>query len=244
MAGVLTRTQIEAEILDNIAKAGTLTLQSGTTLGTRVTIWANRAQLWIARRADLLQYVATAATVANQQSYAMPNGLRKLYTMVLQDGLESRKITCVLPMEFDGKVPLPSSQLAQRSWFYVPYQDTQTFDLFPIPDAAYTLRLRYSLYPSDFTAATAVSQYTNCDDAIIAYGTMFAFRWLQELKDAASWASYGDEIITKVIENYEESTMFPDWSPTAEGFSINSAYFTGEYYNNPFIRDNNLSTWR
>lgn len=244
MAGVLTRTQIENEALDNVAKRGSLTLQSGTTLAARMTIYVNRAQLLIARKADLLQYTATASTIASQQSYALPTGLRKLFSLVLQDGLESRKLKCIMPMEFDGKVPLPSSQTTSRSWFYVPYKDSETFDLFPLPDDTYTLKMRYSLYPSDFTSATAVSQYTNCDDALVAYSTMFAFRWLQELKDASYWEKVGNDIIKLVEENYDESEQFPDWTPQAEGFSMVDTQLTGESYNNPFIRDNNLSTWR
>lgn len=243
MAGVLTRTQLENEALDNVAKSGVLALQSGTTLSTRMTTWVNRSQLWIARKADLLQYTATASTVASQLTYALPNNFRKIFSLRLQDGQESRKIKCIMPWEFDRNVPQPTNQTTQRSWFYVPYKDTQTFELFPIPDAAYTLKLRYSLYPSDFTAANAVSQYTNCDDAIIAYATMFAFRWLQELKDAASWEKFGNDIIEQVIETNDESEQYPDWAPSGEGFTINDQYYTGDYYNNPFIRDNNLSTW-
>lgn len=243
MAGVLTRTQIENEALDNIAKSGVLTLQSGTTLATRMTLWANRAQQWIARRADLLQFTSSASTVASQQSYAFPSGFRKIYGMKLEDGLNSRKLTCLMPWEFDRQVPLPSSMTTSQSWFYVPYKNTGTFELFPIPDAAYTLRLRYSLYPSDFTAASATSQFTGCDDALIAYATMFGFRWLQETKDAQDWMKTGDEIVAWVKENLEEAQQFVDWAPASEGFSALDGELTGQYYNNPFVRDANLNTW-
>lgn len=245
MAGVLTRKQIEDEALDNIAKSGLLTLQSQTTLATRMTTWVNRSQQWIARRSDLLQYIESASTVTNQQFYAFPNNLRKVYGMKLEDGLNSRKLTCIMPWEFDRKVPLPSSITKLRSWYYVPYKNTGQFELFPIPDKAYTLRLRHSVYPTDFTSTTAVSQYTGCDDAIVAYATMFGFRWLQELKDAEDWKRQGDGIIAFVEENQNDTNQFPDWSPAAEGFSTIDVEFTGQYYANPFIRDGNMnSMWR
>lgn len=242
MAGSLTRAQIENEALDNIAKSGLLTLQSSTALSTRMTGWVNRAQLWVARRADFLQFISSASTIASQQFYAFPDKLRKVYGIKLEDGLNSRKLTCMMPWEFDRKVPMPSASTTLRSWFYVPYKQTSQFELFPIPDGAYTLRMRYSVYPTDFTGATAVSQYTYLDDAIIAYSTMFGFRWLQELKDAADWAKVGDEIVAYQKENYDDSRMFPDWEPMAEGFGFDTEY-SDQYYNNPFVRDGNLNTW-
>lgn len=242
MAGVLTRTQIEQEILDNAAKSGALTLQSGTLLSARITTWVNRAQLWIARRADLLQATATSSTVASQQSYAFPSNFRNIYTLKLEDGLMSRKIQCILPWQFDQKIPLPSVMNEERSWFYVPYKDTGTFELFPIPDDVYTVRLRYSYYPADFTSATATSEYTNCDDAIVAYGTMFMFRWLQELKDAAVWEALGNQIVDSNNKLSTEAEQFVDWAPVYEGYSAqNGDSFIGDYPNNPFV--SGLNSW-
>lgn len=243
MAGSLTRTQIENEALDNIAKSGLLTLQSQTTLATRMTTWVNRSQQWIARRSDLLQYIESASTVANQQFYAFPNNLRKVYGMKLEDGLNSVKLTCMMPWEFDRKVPLPSSITKGRPYFYIPSKNTGQFELFPIPDKIYTLRLRHSVYPSDFTSSTAVSQFTGLDDALVGYATMFGFRWLQELKDATDWQKEADSIVSWVEENQDDQNQFPDWSPASEGFSSVDSEFTGQYYSNPFIRDSNLNTW-
>lgn len=243
MAGTLTRAQIENEALDNLAKSSVLTLQSGTGLSTRMTGWVNRAQLWVARRADFLQTISSATTITSQQFYAFPNRLRRVYGIKLEDGLNSRKLTCMMPWEFDRKVPLPTAITTLRPWYYIPYKQTNQFEVFPVPDANYTLRMRYSFYPSDFTASTAVSQYTYLDDALIAYATMFGFRWLQELKDAADWQAAGDEIVAYQKENYDDSHMFVDWEPAAEGFSALDTEFTGQYYSNPFIRDANMNTW-
>lgn len=243
MAGVLTRAQIENEALDNLAKSGSLTLQSGTALSTRITNWVNRSQQWVSRRADLLQYIWSTSTVAGQQFYAFPSNLRQVFGMKLEDGLNSRKLSCVMPWEFDRKAPYPPSITQHRSWFYVPYKNTGQFELFPIPDGVYTLRLRGSLYPNDFTSAGAVSQFTGCDDALVAYATSMGFRWLQELKDAADWEAQGDRIVALVKENAADDTTFVDWEPVSEGFSTNDGEFSGQYYANPFIRDGNLNTW-
>ena len=244
MAGVLTRTQIEQEALDNAAKSGALTLQSGTLLSSRITTWVNRAQLMIARRSDLLQATATMSTVASQQSYSFPSNFDNIYTLKLEDGLMSRKVTCILPWQFDSAIPLPSSMNSERSWFYVPYKSTGTFGLFPIPDAAYTMRLRYSYFPSDFTSATAVSQYTYLDDAIVAYATSLMFQWLQELKDAAMWRKIGDDIVDTMQEKSRDEEQFVDWSPAYQGFtSASDSTFVGDYTNNPFVTSVNMNGW-
>lgn len=244
MAGVLTRQQIEQEVLDNAAKSGALTLQSGTLLSSRVTVWVNRAQQWIARRADLLQATATTSTVASQQSYSFPSNFRNIYTLRLEDGVDSVKLDCVLPWQMDTYVPLPSALTTGKSLYYVPYKDTGTFELYPIPDDTYTIRLRYSYLPSDFTSSTAVSEFTNCDDALIAYGTSFMFRWLQEIKDADQWEAYGNRIIDDVVKLSAEAEQFIDWSPYYQGFSTNPNGAPGDYVNNPFIKDMNLNIWR
>ena len=242
MAGILTRAQIENETLDNLAKSNTLIMQSGDLMSQRITRWVNRAQQWIARRVDLLQGYVTTSTVNAQQTYAFPAGIRKIYTLRLLDGLNSRKLDCTMPWEMDRRVPMPAALTTLRSWFYVPYKNTGTFELFPIPDGAYTLELRYSYYPVDFLSSSAVSQYTGLDDAIINYATMFGFRWLQESDDADKWQKYGDEVVAQVkLITTEE--QYSDWVALGEGFSTQTIDYTGEYFNNPFIRDSNLNTW-
>ena len=143
----------------------------------------------------------------------------------------------------DRKVPYAPALTQARSWFYIPFKETFTFQLFPIPDNVYGLELRCSLYPADLVNPTDVSQYQNCDDAIIAYATMFAFRWLQETKDAEFWENCGNEIVRMIKENTDEAHRYVDWSPGPEGFSSHDIDFSGDYFNNPFIRDTNLNTW-
>lgn len=243
MAANLTYKQMQNEALDNVAKSGVLTLQSGTQLNTRMANWVNRGQLWLSRRVDLLNYDLTSATVLGQQTYSFPSNLRRSYSMRLIDGLNSRKLSCTMPWEMDRKVPYAPALTTARSWFYVPYKETFTFQLFPIPDNVYTLELRCSLYPNDLVSDNDVSQYQNCDDAIIAYATMFAFRWLQESSDAKEWELYGDEIVAMIKDNSDDAHRYVDWSPGPEGFSSHDIDYSGDYFNNPFVRDTNLNTW-
>lgn len=240
MAGLLTRQEMNYEVMDNMAK-GALTLQSGVSLSDRVNIYLNRAQIKIARKDDFLQATATASTVADQQTYSFPSNFRSIYTLRFLDGIDSRKLTCVMPSEMDARIPDLTVYTSQRSWFYVPYKETMTFQLFPVPPDIYTLELRYSYFPTALTASDQTSDYTNLDDALVAFATMYGFQWMQELKDAAYWKVIGDEIVRDhkllIAEEY------PDWSPYSEGFTTAPRGYTGDYWNNPFVRGSGITEW-
>lgn len=241
MAGTMTRLQMANEIMDNMAKGSSLVLQSGTPLLSRCTDFLNRAQYLIARKEDFLQATALATTIAGQLSYSLPSRFRSIFDMRFLDGINTRKLICVLPEEFDKRIPAPDVYTAQRSWFYVPYKNTGTFELFPIPPDAFTLKLRYSYFPAPLASDSQVSDYTDLDDALVAYGTMYGFRWMQELKDAAFWEKTGADVVQAQRELQDEN--FPDWSPYSQGFSVSGGGYTGEYWNNPFVRSDTLTQW-
>ena len=230
---------MEGEVLDNLVRTGLLTLRgSGSTLSSRVQTWLNRAQNKIARRDpyDLLANISTASTTIGQASYQFPTDIRSLYTMRVENGLQSVKLILVQPQRFDYLVPKPNEITTNMPRYYIPYKTRDCFELFPIPDAVYTLRMRYSAWPTAFTDDTSVSDYTKLDDVIIYYATMYGFMWLQELKDSRFWQVRGDEALQEA--GNPERDAYPDWTPIAQGFSTNPASPIGDYYNDPFIKEN------
>ncbi len=245
MAGTQTRLQMQNEITDNLAKSGSLALQSGTLLSSRIVDYLNRAQLLIARQKDYLQATATASTVVDQQTYTFPTKFRSIYDIRLglsSTDVNSRKLICVMPEKMDEQIPAPGAYTSQIPWFYVPYLQTQTFELFPIPGDTYVMRLRYSYFPTTLSTDAQLSDYTDLDDALVAFGTMYGFRWMQELKDAAYWEQTGNNIITQYDKMIQE--QYPDWAPYSEGFSVSGGGYTGEYWNNPFVRQDSITSWR
>lgn len=233
MAGTMTRLQMASEVLDNMGRSSTLTLRSGTTLGSRSVTWLNRAQNKIARNADFLFATATASTVADQDCYSFPSNIHAVYTIRLEDGLQSTKLTLVMPWDFDRIAPKPDELPTGRPYFYTPFKESGSFDVFPIPDAVYTMRIRYSVLPTVLSTDAQVSDYTNLDDVLVYYATAEGFKWLQELKDAQFWAARGDEALKEAIESMRDT--FPDWQPVSQGFSSQPRAVIGEYYNNPFV---------
>lgn len=233
MAGTLTRLQMVNTVLDNIGRSSSLTLRSGTALTARIVTWLDWAQIKVSRQFNFLFNTATASTVASQDCYSLPSNFNTIYTIRLEDGLQSTKLTLVMPWDFDRIVPKADSLPTGRPYYYIPFKESGNFTIFPIPDAVYTMRIRYAYAPAALSTDNQTSDFTDLDDILVYYATSEGFKWLQEIKDAAYWAARGDEALKDAIYNVQDT--FPDWQPVSHGFNSYSTRIVGEYYNNPFI---------
>jgi hypothetical protein len=233
MAGTLTRLQMQTEVLDNLTQSAVMTTANNVTLADMANRWLDRAQNRIARMHNLIWAEYTTSTVASQKSYSFPDRMRSVKSMRLEDGLDSVKLTCVMPSKFDLYMPKPNEQTEDKPTLYVPYENTNTFELFRIPDTAYTLRIRSSFWPTPLATDGQTSDFTYLDDVIIAYATMYGYQWLQEMNDSKFWKAVGNDELKAQIS--AEIAKFPDWVPISEGFSAGDTLVSGEYYNNPFV---------
>lgn len=236
MAGILTRLQMVNEVLDNIAKASTAPTKSGSTLSALVIRYLDRAHEKIARKEDFLFCIATASTVANQKDYSLPSNIRSLYSVRLENGLQSIKLQIIMPWEFDKLVAKPDELSTGQPYYYIPYKTTNTFELFPLPDATYTMRLRFSYWPAAMSSDSQTSDYTHMDDVLIKYATAQLYAYLGEYADMNAWNKMGDEALLLSANGEKES--FPDWAPKARGFEAQGELYLGDYYNNPFVTRN------
>lgn len=234
----LTRLEMANEVLDNLARDGSATTRSGTTLSDLAVRWLNRAQRQVARRRDMLFKISTSTTIDGTQTYAFPSNIRSVFSIKLEDGANSRKLACVMPWEFDSRVPLPSNDTETIPRYYIPYKASNQFELYKIPDAGYTLRMRHSYWPTDLASDSTTSDYhtanIDLDDVLIFLATSYGFKYLQELVDARSWRKDGWDRLQEVWE--AERHSFPDWAPHGTGFGVSGMGTSyGEYYNNPFF---------
>ena len=233
MAGTYTGQEMVNMVLDNLGRSGSATTRSGTTMETMALRWLNFAQWIVAREEDLLYDERTAATVDGRPRYDFPSDSRAIYSLRVEDGLSSKKLTCEMPSNMDKYVPKPDETSENLPDYYVPLYNTQTFELYPIPDAAYVLRLRLSYWPAVLTLAT-YSTYTRMDDALIAYATSLGFKYLQELEDASWWEKEAVKVLGRCIKAARE--FLPDWEPEYLGFTTSPPQSVGEYYNDPLMR--------
>jgi hypothetical protein len=138
-----------------------------------------------------------------------------------------------MPSKFDAWYPKPDVQTTGRPTTYIPFENTNTFELFRIPDAAYVIRLRGSFWPTILTTTSQTSDFTYLDDVLIAYATMYGYQYLQEMNDSKFWKGIGNDELAAQIK--AEVSKFPDWVQVREGFSAGSMGYIGEYYNDPFV---------
>ena len=231
----LTRLQMANEVLDNLSRGSDSLTRSGVTLADRVVTYLNRAQVEIGRKYDFLFKESTASTMPSQKTYALPVNINALYTIRVEDGLDSRKLTCVMPSDFDRFIPKPDATVVERRPdFYIPYKTSNQFELYPIPDASYTLRVRHSVWADNLLTDSSTCDYTvagmDVDDVLISLATAYGWKWLGELVDAAAWRKEGLDTLKEVYKN--SISGFPDWSPVGKGFK--SGYSSGGFVERTF----------
>ena len=223
----MDREDLVDEVRENIKRD-----TNGVT-DVRIRRWVNWAQDYLA---DLHTYEemrvsdASAVTIDGDNSLAWPTRMKDLYSMTVQDGARSRKLTYVKARDYDTVVPRAVTYAEGLPEWYVDFGST--FELFPIPDAAYTLNRRFSQYPPDLVDS-AVSALLRKDALLCAIATTFGFWSLREIEDAAYW---GGELVPVLYEaSLTGDHSGEDWVPVARGFG-NSGYATvsGQWWLNPF----------
>ena len=206
----------------------------------RIIRWVNWAQGYLA---DLHTYeemreIYSGSTIDGTARYGFPSQMKDVYSMTLQDGASSRVLTYVRARDFDTNIPRPATYSENRSSMYVDYGTN--FQLFAIPDAAYSLVLRCSIYPEDFeTDGTDDSEELTLlrkDALVVAMTTTFGFWMLKEVEDAAYW---GANLVPALFDaSLKTDHSAEDWVPVARGFQAKVAPLTGQWWTNPFTGRN------
>lgn len=201
-----------------------------TDIGDRVKVWINWALHRIDRACDMkgLEVRATAPTVTSQKAYALPADCKYVYSIRLIDGANSRYLTYVEPREFDQKIPYPEQSTTGRPNWYVEWESI--FELYRIPDAAYTLLMRYWKWQDDFADDDAVPEITHCDDIIVQALIAEIWKNLEELNKEA--VAHG-KLISMLRAHGGVEKMHPDWEAKAKPFS-GGRIITGERWTQPF----------
>jgi len=235
----LTRLQMVTEALDNISRVSSGQMRSATTMSEMGARWANRAQVEVARRHDFIFKTSTASTVVGTQTYAFPSNLSSLHDMILESTTspsQSRKLRCLMHWDYARMVPKPSVIPTNIPTHYIPHKTNLQFDLLPIPNAIYTLRMFHSCLPTDMSLDTSTSDYqtynVDCDDILVYLITSYGFQYLQELVDSQYWRKMAFDRLEEVYKNVRGT--FPDWNPVGRGFGA-SGY--GDYSVTRTFRD-------
>jgi len=228
--GTLTLTQLKTEVRS--------ALGNRTDLDDRLTIMLNLAQMRIARRNrwEELETLNTDNLTYNNDDddrfLAKPANTRDIHSFVLLDGANSRKLKRRSPRMWDAIVAKPEYFSRGRPSHYVLYREI--IELFRMPDSAYSVRLRISLWPTSFSdsSPTATSDLDHKDDMLIALSNSYAFSTLGDTERAGRWwVIYSNMLKDALREEEQEADL--DRLPEAE---MRAEVMQGEPWLDPFAR--------
>lgn len=234
----MTRDQFVTEICDTVGKRVTASSVSGATLQDRARTYLNWAQKRIARfysfhELNILK--TTSATVADAKRYPLISGTNNLgltrpkdiSSVRLIDGAYSRKIVRWSTRRFDTKYPRPLSYSTGRPSIYM--RDGDNIEFFKIPNAVYTLHIRYPQWATDFSSGTQVSDFKDKDQLITTAGIFETYFALEEYSDAKIWYARFLGQLTDAVR----ATGDIDWEPqSAPG--DDEGYESGSVYDDPY----------
>ena len=219
--------------VDNVSRLSTSTSNSGATLSDKCIDYLNDVMVRMSRRHDFRELYKryTASTTADQKTYILPSSYKDILVLVLRDGSNSRKLISVSPHLFNKRIPYPENESTGLPTWYIQYGDE--FDLFKIPDTAYTMYIRTTQWPTKITAITDLIDYkTDKDELIVAGMTAKLFDYLQMYEDGAVWES---KFLMQLKEAILIDEALPDYDPVGLGFGADTSTLPGDYWNNPLI---------
>jgi hypothetical protein len=201
-------------------------------LAAHAIVWFNWALHRIDRVCDMkgLEVRAEASTVINQKEYALPSDCKYIESIRLIDGANSRYLTAVDSREFDQKIPYPEQFGKGRSNFYVEWESI--FELYRIPNAVWTMLMRYWKWQDEIDADGTSPEIAHCDDIIVQALVAEIWKNTEELdKEKAAHA----KLLSMLYAHKGVEKMHPDFEPKAKAFRSGAeGAIIGERHKNPF----------
>ena len=231
MANTTASTLIN-RALDHVSRAATGTTRSGSTMETEAIYQLNTAMRRISRYYDFreMKKLYDGATIDGSKIYTFPTDWKVIIDIRLINDSQSIKLRRKLSSTQDKWFPYPEGDSEDQPSFYAPWGND--FEVYPIPDAAYTMRMRTVQWPTTITVGTDIIDYEpNKDDVILAFMVSGLFAYLQMYTDSTEW---GSKAKVALLEAMKLERRQPDWNPKGIGF-MSAERLYGDYYNNPFV---------
>lgn len=223
--GTMTLTQLENEVRFNLG--------GRTDLDSRLVTFLNWAQEEIARQYTFRELHNTetgTSTVDGTQTVSMPSDLKDLYSIRLLDGTSSRKLIYVPERTFDFLVPKPDEYTEGRSTHY--YIWGSSIYLWRIPDAAYSLNIKFTKWPTALSASGDYSDLTHLDEALVCLATAKALDSIDA--DEKKIRRYGRRAgyhINLAIRNDKDS-----YTDERIGADYRLSESSVDYWKDPFVK--------
>lgn len=232
--GTLTAIELEDEV--RAALAGR------TNLDHRLRRILNLAQQRLARKHDFdeMENISESILVisdSEQDRFLQLPTLRECYSIVLLDnasgtiGSRNRKLVGQTAQWMDRWQSRPDYWVRNIPHSYCVWGNR--IELFPIYDAVYTLRMRWTQWPNDLVEDTDTSDFLQKDEILIELALAYAYRSLGKEDDAMKHEGWANSLIKDASENDREK---PDIShrPSISDADAVGASGIVEPWNDPF----------
>lgn len=204
-----TLLQMRTEVRDNVRRR--VTVLSDLTIDK----WINRTVRRIANvhNYNEMESLATPTTTADVKRYSHPVELKDIFGLTLQDGSSSLPLSFIFARYFDELFPRPETTSTRRPFLLVDYG--KQYELYPIPDASYTINFRYWKYPTKLIADGDTSELLDKDLVIVAGATAYGFQSIREMVDSERW----EAMFSKYKKEEEKANKKgKSWKMVARGF--------------------------
>lgn len=175
-----------------------------------------------------------AVTVADQKLYHVETHLslvrpKDIYSIRLMDTDNSRKLDYIPFRGLDERIPYTELTGTGRSKYYT--TRGRYIELYPIPDAVYSLYIQHSQWPAVMDEETDQTEFLNIDHVIIALATDMAIASLEG--GASDWAKRAQQLLG--VATSEDMTR-PDQIHVAQPFVPTKYPPIGSYWLNPWVK--------
>ncbi len=186
-----------------------------TDLESRINRWINLAQIQVVQVHEFqnLNDLYEGSTTEDELYYSFPSQMKDIHTFRIIDGTNSRKLTRLRPDQMDSKIPAPAELSTGVPSFYLRYGNQ--FELWRIPDATYTMRLRASFWLTPLTGDTQSPDLDYIDLCILDKAAEIGWRSLQQTDEANGWK---ETFITDLGIATREDKTITDMKHVAQGF--------------------------
>lgn len=165
----------------------------------------------------------------------LPTNLKSIITLRLIDGTDSVKLTSKTIDLWDKLIPDPGRYRTDRPQFYVRWGNL--IELWPVPNAVYTIDLRYTFWPADLSADADLSQLKHKDDLLIIGACNWIANSLGRMEDAVRfWRVYVKLLEDAVSEENDnpDKVLVPEYTTTKKL----GAGTMNQYWLDPFVTEN------
>jgi len=222
--GTLTFTELQDEIRS--------ALGGRVDLNARLPRAINLAQQRLARIHDfdemeILTTTTFGFTSTDADRFLSLPAKREVFSIILLDGAQSKKLKQRTVRFWDNRIPMPEYWNRNRPIEYVLWGDKA--EIWPMADAAYSVRIRWSKWPTDLVNPTDVSEFLQKDDILIELAVIYILNSLGKEEDASKHTITLRTLLAEVV-TIDDTKPDLDIEPSGNYTPI------GDSWLNPFVR--------